>query len=157
MNERIDADTQKKARRSAVLAALSAGSTVTAAAKSAGVGRTTVIRWMKDPDFVAELRDATTATIAAATSAVVGATEDAVRVLSTIMVDPAEPTHARVSAARAILSAGLESVARMNLEARLESLEAGDGSGKDSVDVQLLRSELKRLQSMGTRQNGAEN
>ena len=63
------------------LAALLAEPTVRDAAKRAGLGETTLYRYLRDPDFTAELRQRQDEILTATTSALAGLSQDAIGAL----------------------------------------------------------------------------
>ena len=105
------------------IAALLINSTVTAAAKSAGVGRSTLQRWLKEPDFKAALREAQTDRLERATVRLTGELPAAISTLSEIHQDEDQPASARVRAAALVLDYYMRFIDAYDLAERVESLE----------------------------------
>ena len=116
------ADLNKNQRRA--LAALLAETTIRDAAKAAGLGETTLYRYLRDPDFRAELQARQSELIAAAVASLAGLTGDAVGTLRAAMADPNATTSAKVRAASLILDHVQKLTTFAELETRLAALEA---------------------------------
>lgn len=114
--------TDRRKGETVVLAALAAGQTTTQAAEAAGVNPRTVRRWLEDDEFrdqVAQLRrDMLTGTVGQLTDAATQAVATLRDMLS------ANSEQVRVSAARAILSALVVVRESVDLEQRIDALEA---------------------------------
>jgi len=101
------------------------------AAIGAGIGITTLVRWMQLPDFREEYRLARRAVVGQAVARLQRAASQAVTTLENVMDDDTALPSARVSAAKAVLELALRSVELDDLGARIEALEqaatAADG------------------------------
>jgi len=119
------------ARRTAgVLALLSAGS-VDQAAALAGLSRTTLFEWLKDPEFQNELERARAAAFDGGLAAIKSGAEEAARVLLELLKSRNETTR-RLSA-ETILSFALKIHEGRDLEGRLRTLEAAVGGPKEPL------------------------
>jgi hypothetical protein len=74
-------------------------SSVSAAARSSGLGRSTLYRFLKDPTFNEALREAQRRQMNAAVGSLQAGTGEALAALRDVMDDPKAPAAARVSAA----------------------------------------------------------
>lgn len=102
---------------------LAAGGTVTEAAKAAGVGRTTVYSWMRQPEFAAELRYREGLLLDWATRKLLNLQDAALGTFEAVLSDP-EASHAtRLRAAMAVLDHLLKLRELRDLEGRLQALE----------------------------------
>lgn len=97
--------------------------TIREAAKAAGVGETTAWNYLREPAVRSELASRTDALITQAGAGLLADMADARQVLKTVMADPATGAGARVSAARAILDAGLRLFELVALAERVSALE----------------------------------
>ena len=113
--------TPKKKR---ALAALLANATIKDSASAAGVGYTTLIRWLDDSTFKAALRDAQNQQVAQATARLAGELPAAIATLSEIHRDDTQPPSARVRAASMVLDYYMRFIDAYDLAERVERLEA---------------------------------
>jgi len=113
-------ETRPDARRR-VIEALLAGESQDAAAIAAGVSRRSVVRWLADPAFAAELEAARAAAFAGALSALKGGAAAAVTALLQNL--NAKTPGERRQAAREILTFAFKGVEVLDFEARLERIE----------------------------------
>jgi hypothetical protein len=103
--------------------ALLATPTVLAASEAAGVSKTTIFRWLADPDFSAAYREARGQLLEATLAALQAAGAAAVETLKTVMKDETAQPSARVSAARTVLEMTLRAREVLEVEERLRLLE----------------------------------
>jgi hypothetical protein len=97
--------------------------TIRAAANRAQMNERTLRRWVHDPAFQAQYREARRQLIAGAIHTLLHATGSATHTLVTIMQDVSAPATARVSAARAILGFVLRSLSEDDTEERFVEIE----------------------------------
>ncbi|MCX6090854.1 MAG: transposase family protein [Candidatus Atribacteria bacterium] len=97
--------------------------TLTQAAETAGVGETTLWRWLQREDFGAAYREAKRQAVAQAIAHIQQISGEAVEVLREVMNNGIKET-ARTMAARTILELTLKTFEIENLEERLTRLEA---------------------------------
>ena len=109
---------------SALIAALLAGSTWEQAATAAGCSRATVSRRLAEPAFRARLEEARAEHLQLVSDRLAHACTSAVETLEGIMADPAAPPSARVSAARSTLDLAGRYREMVEVEERLQALEA---------------------------------
>jgi hypothetical protein len=92
-----------------------------AAAKRAGIGHRTLIRWMTQPDFREALADARRATFDAGMQRVQALTTEAVETLSALM--KSGPPAVRLGAARTVLELGMHHNDAETIRAKLAEVE----------------------------------
>ncbi len=117
----VPAEVTSRQRRA--LDALLLGTTLEAAAASAGVSARTLRRWRAEPPFAARLRDAQDQAFEFARNGVRAAALDAVEALREVVRDRAGAASARVSAAKCILDVALRSREVDELVARVDAME----------------------------------
>jgi hypothetical protein len=108
----------------AALVILARGGTSEQAAQVAGVSGRTVRRWMTDPDFAAEVREARTEILSGAVGQLVAGAVEAVTVLREALTD--DSTRNRVLAAKTLLDGVLALRESLDLEQRIAALEAAE-------------------------------
>ena len=106
-----------------VIAALLSQRNVEEAARSAGVGVRTLLRWMKIPEFNAAYREARRAAFSQSVARLQQASGAAVSTLLKIMVDPNAPASTRVRAADSVLDHGAKAIELEDIEVRVAALE----------------------------------
>lgn len=106
------------------LVALLTQPTTHEAAKAAGVSRATLFRWVNDPVFAAAYREARGRLLESTLTALQSAGPVAVATLLKVMEHATSNPGAQVSAAKAILDAGLKARDMLEIEERLKTLEA---------------------------------
>lgn len=98
--------------------------TMAQAAQAAGVGVSSLRRWLKqDTEFMAAYQQAAKEALEHATKRAQAATGAAIDVLQTIMEDTEESAQARISAADRLLSHTLKLTEAVDLVGRLDALE----------------------------------
>jgi sulfite exporter TauE/SafE len=112
----------KERLREAAVAALLTHATYEEAAKAAGVGLSTLVRWLKDPAFAAAVREARRRTLEQALGALSAAAAEAVETLRGML--GAQSEAVRVRAAVAILEHAMRGAEVTDLEERIAALEA---------------------------------
>jgi hypothetical protein len=113
-------------QRKAVEALLATGE-VTAAAREAKINRVTLYRWLKDPTFLAAVREAESAALDELSRLLVRLGRTAVATIAKAMSDPATPPATKVRAADVALNRLLQLRELAQLEARVQALEAAAG------------------------------
>jgi hypothetical protein len=114
---------EKKTRKAEqFIAALLTHPSIEAAAKSIGIGTATAWRWMKDPKFAEQYRDARREAMRHTTARLQEAAREAVECLREVQ-RAGESESARVSAARTILEQALKAVDLEDVQQRLDALE----------------------------------
>jgi hypothetical protein len=110
-------------KKEQAIAALLSNRNVEQAARAAGIGVTTLRRWMRNREFKAEYLQARREALAQATARLQQSSGPAALTLLKLMVDPAMPPAIRLRAADYVLKHGLKSLEDDDLEARLTLLE----------------------------------
>lgn len=119
--------TPKQAR--AIDALMTEGS-IDAAAKTAGVSRVTLWRWMQDETFCNVLKQAESARVSATIRRLTSLSDSAVGVLADVMENALKPSE-RIRAADIVLARMLQLRELHDLETRVAALEAkADGQSK---------------------------
>lgn len=116
-------------KQSKAIAALLSERSIDAAAKAAGIGQTTMHRWLNDDLFVAALRQAEAGLLDAATRRLLALQGDAIDALQNVLQDGDTPPGTRVQAARVVLEAMLKLRDSWQVEQRLTMLEGMIGNG----------------------------
>ncbi len=93
------------------------------AARSIGVDTKTLLRWMKEPEFDSEYREARRSAFRQSVSRLQQASPAAVSTLLKVMVDSGTPASTKVRAAETILSHSAKAIELEDIEARLAALE----------------------------------
>ena len=107
----------------AIQCLLSSG-TLTEAAETAGVGKTTLFRWLNEPVFAAAYREERNRRFESACTILQAASADAAKTLQQIVNDPEVPVSVRVSSAKTILELSLRAKEQVDHEERLREIEA---------------------------------
>jgi transposase-like protein len=114
-------------KKEAAVAALLMHRNIEEAARSVGISKQTLLRWLKLPEFQEAYRAARRAAVSQSNARLQQASSAAVSTLLKIMIDPSAPASAR--AADRILERGQQGLEIEDLEVRLSALEeATEGS-----------------------------
>jgi hypothetical protein len=105
------------------IAALLSQRNIEDAARVAGVGARTLIRWLQLPEFDAAYRGARRAAFRQSVARLQQASSAAVATLLKIMVDPNAPASTRVRAADSVLDHGAKAIEIEDIEVRVAELE----------------------------------
>ena len=124
MNKNDKKSTVLRGKKLKALEALMSCDTLGKACEHAGVGRSTMSRYLNEPVFEEALRKAKRRMVGRAMLKIQQVTGDAARALAEICRDKDAPPSARVAAAREILSSSLKAIEIEDLESRLDKLEA---------------------------------
>ncbi len=106
------------------IAALLSHKNIDEAARAAGVGTRTLLRWMKLPEFDAAYREARRQAYGQSISRLQQGSTAAAATLLKVMIDPATPPSTRVRASEAVLSHAAKAIEIEDIDARLRELEA---------------------------------
>ncbi len=93
------------------------------AARTAGIGATTLLRWQKLPEFQKAYREARRTAHLQSTARLQQATSAAVTTLLKAMVDVGTPAATKVRAADIVLGYSSQAIEMEDLEARISELE----------------------------------
>jgi transposase-like protein len=110
-------------KREEAVAALLTHRNVEDAARAAGVGVSTLLRWMKEPEFEAPYREARRAAFGQSVARLQQASSAAVSTLLKVMLDPATPPATKVRAVDSVLNHAAKAIEIEDIEARLTDLE----------------------------------
>ena len=113
----------RKKNEDALLLAVACGATVGGAAKRCGITDRAVYRRLKDADFKARLQAVRSDMVARCTGLLTAAAGEAVRTLLALQKE-ATPPAVRLSAARAVLEVGMKLREVVDLQTRMDELEA---------------------------------
>jgi hypothetical protein len=105
------------------IAALLTQRNIEEAAKVAGIGANTLLRWLKVPEFQLAYREARRAAFGQAVARLQQGTSAAATTLLKTLIDPATPASVRVRAAEAIFSHAAKAIEIEDIEARVTELE----------------------------------
>jgi transposase-like protein len=93
------------------------------AARAAGVSPSSLLRWMKQPEFQSGLREARRGAFSQAIARLQQASATAVSVVLKMMADPATPASVRLRAADSVLGHAAKAIEIEDIEARVTELE----------------------------------
>ena len=110
-------------KKEAAIAALLTHRNVDEAAQAAGLGTTTLWRWLKLPEFQAEYRKARRDAFSQAVARLQQGTSAAATTLLKTMIDPGTPASVKVRAAEAIFNHAAKAIEIEDIEARVVALE----------------------------------
>ena len=100
------------------------------AAKAIGVAPNTLLRWMKEPEFDAEYREAHRAAFRQSVARLQQASGAAVTTLLKLMIDPATPPSTKARAADSVLDHSTKAIELEDIEGRVAELERTAGLAK---------------------------
>jgi hypothetical protein len=112
------------------IAALLSQRNVDEAARSAGIGTRTLLRWMKDPEFDAAFRAARRAAFGQTTARLQQGSSAAATILMKLMLDANTPASTRVRAAEIIVNHAGKAIEIEDIEARVSELEQAAEASK---------------------------
>src|SRR6185437_12715882 len=110
-------------KKEEAITALLTSRSIEEAAKNAGIGIQTLIRWMKLPEFDEAYRKARRLAFSQSISRLQQASTAAVSTLLKIMVDPNSPASVRVRAADSVLDHAKQAIEVEDVEVRVAALE----------------------------------
>ncbi|MCU1326689.1 MAG: phage protein [Bryobacterales bacterium] len=93
------------------------------AAKTAGIGTQTLLRWQKIPEFDKAYREAGRAAFSQSTARLQQATSAAVTTLLKVMVDPNSSPSTKVRAADSVLNHARQAIEMEDIDVRVAALE----------------------------------
>ena len=93
------------------------------AARAVGIGVSTLLRWMKEPEFEAGYREARRLAFGQSVARLQQASSAAVSTLLKVMVDTASPPATRIRAADSVLAHASKAIEIEDIAARLTDLE----------------------------------
>jgi hypothetical protein len=105
------------------IAALLTQRNVEEAARAAGIGVRTLLRWLKLPEFQTAYRQARREAFNQAIARLQQGTSAAATTLLKVMIEPGTPASVRVRAADSVLNHATKAIELEDIEARLSELE----------------------------------
>ena len=105
------------------IAALLTQRNIEEAARAAGIGTRTLIRWLKIPEFESAYLEARRAGVSQSNARLQQASSAAVSTLLKIMVDAGAPAAARVRAADRVLDHSKQAIESEDIDVRVAALE----------------------------------
>jgi hypothetical protein len=105
------------------IAALLTQRNVEEAARAAGIGTRTLLRWLKLPEFQAAYRQARREAFGQAVARLQQGASAAATTLLKTMIDPATPASVRVRAAECVMNQATKAIEIEDIEARVSALE----------------------------------
>jgi hypothetical protein len=119
-------------KKEEAVAALLTQRNVEEAARAAGVGTRTLLRWLQNPEFQRAYREARRQAFGQSIARLQQATAAAATTLLKIMVDPSAPASVRVRAADSVFSHSAKAIEIEDIESRLAALEQAAEASKHS-------------------------
>jgi hypothetical protein len=117
-------------KKEEAIAALLTQRNIEEAARTAGIGTRTLLRWLKIPEFAAAYREARRQAFGQSIARLQQATSAAAATLMKIMVDPSAPASVRVRAADSIFNHSARAIEIEDIEARVSELERAAETAK---------------------------
>jgi transposase-like protein len=117
-------------KKEEAIAALLTQRNIEEAAKAAGIGANTLLRWLKVPEFQSAYREARRAAFGQSVARLQQASGAAVSTLLKVMVDPNSPASTKVRAADSVLNHSAKAIEIEDIEARVSELERAAEAAK---------------------------
>ena len=111
------------------IAALLSQRNIDEAARAAGIGVRTLLRWLKLPQFQTAYRQARREAFGQAIARLQQGTSAAATTLLKMIIDPSAPASVRVRAADSVLNHAAKAIEIEDIEARVAALEQAAGNG----------------------------
>jgi hypothetical protein len=112
------------------IAALLSQRSIDDAARVAGIGARTLLRWLKLPEFDAAYREARRKAFSQSIARLQQGSAAAATTLLKVMLDASTPQSTRVRAAESVLNHAAKAIEIEDIEARVAALEQAAASGK---------------------------
>jgi transposase-like protein len=117
-------------KKEAAIAALLTQRNIEEAAKAVGISPTTLLSWLKVPEFQAAYREARRAAYSQAVGRLQQGATAAATTLLKLMLDQGTPASVRIRAAECIMNHSSKAIEIEDIQARVEELErAAENSG----------------------------
>jgi hypothetical protein len=110
-------------KKEEAIAALLTQRNIEEAARTAGIGTRTLMRWLQAPEFQKAYRPARRDAYSQAVARLQQGTSAAATILLKTMIDPGTPASVRVRAAEAIFCHAFKAIEIEDIEARVSELE----------------------------------
>ena len=118
-------------KKEETIAALLSQRNMDEAARTAGIGTKTLLRWLQLPEFQSAYREARRAAFSQSIARMQQASSAAAATLLKIMVDPNAPASCRIRAADSVLGHAAKAMETEDIEVRVSELERTAESTKD--------------------------
>ncbi len=115
-------------KKEEAIAALLSQRNVEEAARVAGIGTRTLLRWLKLPEFQAAYRQARREAFGQAVARLQQGASAAATTLLKTMIDPATPASVRLRAAECVMNQATKAIEIEDIEVRVAALEAAAAS-----------------------------
>ena len=112
------------------IAALLTQRNVDEAARAAGIGTRTLLRWLQLPEFQKAYREARRAAFSQSIARLQQGASAAATTLLKTMIDPGTPASVRIRAAECIMNHATKAIEIEDIEARVTALEETGDQGK---------------------------
>src|SRR5882757_9567582 len=112
------------------IAALLTQRNIEEAAKAAGIGANTLLRWLKVPEFQKAYREARRAAFSQSIARLQQGTSAAATTLIKLLVDPNTPASVRARVADSIFNHAIKAMEFEDIETRVSELERVSGSSQ---------------------------
>ena len=110
-------------KKEQAIAALLSHRSIEEAARAAGIGVNTLLRWLKDREFAAAYREARRAVVGQAIARIQQTTGAAVTTLQKLLVDTNTPASVKARVSAAMMALALKGVETEDILVRVEELE----------------------------------
>ena len=110
-------------KKEEAIVALLSHPNIEAAARAAGIGTATLLRWLKLPEFQAAYRQARRDALGQAVARLQQGTSAAATTLLKTMIDPNTPASVRVRAAECVMNQATKAIEIDDIQVRLAALE----------------------------------
>ena len=117
-------------KKEEAIAALLSQRNIEEAAKAAGIGANTLLRWLKVPEFQTAYREARRAAFGQSIARLQQGTAAAATTLLKTMIDSNTPASVKVRAAEAIFNHAAKAIEIEDIEARVSELERAAEASK---------------------------
>jgi hypothetical protein len=118
-------------KKEEAIAALLTQRNIEEAAKSAGIGTQTLIRWLKIPEFQKSYREARRAAFGQSIARLQQGTSAAATTLLKLLIDQTTPASVRARVADSIFNHAAKAIEIEDIEARVSELErSAEGTGR---------------------------
>ena len=118
-------------KKEETIAALLSQRNMDEAARTAGIGTKTLLRWLQLPEFQSAYREARRAAFSQSIARMQQASSAAAATLLKIMVDPNAPASCRIRAADSVLGHAAKAMETEDIEVRVSELERTAESTND--------------------------
>ena len=117
-------------KKEEAVAALLTQRNIEEAAKVAGIGTNTLLRWLKVPEFEKAYREARRAAFGQAIARLQQGASAAATTLLKLLVEPGTPPSVRARVSESVLNHAMKAIEIEDIEARVKALEAAAEASK---------------------------